>query len=546
MFEILRVRKVATAVVFATCIASPAFAGSIPLADLGNVLLSRSTYEGSASTVTVGQALPGGGTATANGSYPNVFNNASPDASFGVTSPILIDLINSAAAPGANITGTLNVTALAAAEGVNLVTSFSSKSELAINLTPNGSGITFMGYVSTPNQLDVSNSNTPGIIEPGNPVTTTPAYRAVAQLNLGAGLSASTSSLAVTTTNAYAGNNGRAAILAPNGLYYTTGNAGNGNGSAAITAGTGVQVVTPGNNAMPSTPGTSQAGFYNITQQGYAADKTAKDNNFRGETIFNNTLYVTKGSGSNGIDTVYQVGTTGSLPQGSATNSQATSGTITVLPGFPTNLAKNPSPSESVSFLNDPSLDNASTNNPFGIWFANATTLYVADEGTGTTAASGGLFGGLEKWSLVNGTWDLDYYLQEGLNLGQSFTVTGTDAAGDSGSYVTATDGLRNITGQVNADGTVTIYAVTSTISNSGDQGADPNMLVAINDVLADNTASQVMGESFQTIDSAVYGDVFRGVSLDTTATPEPGTWAMLIGGLAVLGLARRKVTSAK
>ena len=52
----------------------------------------------------------------------------------------------------------------------------------------------------------------------------------------------------------------------------------------------------------------TQVGQYSITQQGYSADKTAKDNNFRGETVFNNTLYVSKGSGSNGIDTVYQAG----------------------------------------------------------------------------------------------------------------------------------------------------------------------------------------------------------------------------------------------
>src|ERR1700681_4730345 len=33
----------------------------------------------------------------------------------------------------------------------------------------------------------------------------------------------------------------------------------------------------------------------------YAPDKAGKDNNFRGLTIFDNTIYVTKGSGSNGV-----------------------------------------------------------------------------------------------------------------------------------------------------------------------------------------------------------------------------------------------------
>jgi hypothetical protein len=48
-----------------------------------------------------------------------------------------------------------------------------------------------------------------------------------------------------------------------------------------------------------------------------------------------------------------------------------------------------------------------------------------------------------------------------------------------------ATDGLRNLSGKANRDGTVTIFAITSTISGSGDQGADPNRLVSITDRLS-------------------------------------------------------------
>src|ERR1035437_8382872 len=51
--------------------------------------------------------------------------------------------------------------------------------------------------------------------------------------------------------------------------------------------------------------------------------------------------------------------------------------------------------------------------------------------------------------------------------------------------WAPATDGLRNITGRVNPGGTVTIWAVTSTVSGGGDQGADPNKLVAVTDKLA-------------------------------------------------------------
>src|SRR5262249_51187724 len=73
--------------------------------------------------------------------------------------------------------------------------------------------------------------------------------------------------------------------------------------------------------------------------------------------------------------------------------------------------------------------------------------------------------------------------------------------------------GLRNITGKINSDGTVTIYAVSSTVSASGDQGADPNKLLAITDTLANTTAAQASGEVFSAVKSARYGEVLRGIS---------------------------------
>ena len=57
----------------------------------GDLVVSSSTYTGTASTVIVGQNLPSGAIATANGSYPNVFTNAAADPSFGVTSPLFLN-----------------------------------------------------------------------------------------------------------------------------------------------------------------------------------------------------------------------------------------------------------------------------------------------------------------------------------------------------------------------------------------------------------------------------------------------------------------------
>ena len=473
----------------------------------GDLIVSRSVYEGTASTVTVGQALPGGGTAVVNGSYPNVWQNEGPDPSFGVTSPIFLDQIT----PGGSFVNSL------ALDPSQIVTSFSSKSELSLSVSTDGKAITFMGYAAPVNALDVSNSGTPNHSDPTNPVGFK-TQRAIGQID-------ASGQLQVTPVNAYSGNNGRAAILANNvngsgvNTYYTVGNAGNGSGTepVSIVNNTGVQMTTPGVagettvvGKQQGTPGSAN-GFqfgYSVTQNGFSADKSGKDDNFRGMTIFNNTLYVTKGSGNNGINTVYQVGPAGALP--TAATAPATA--INVLPGFPTGLAKS-----------------AGAQHPFGLWFANANTLYVADEGDGTATDPNA---GLQKWTLANNTWTRDYVLQNGLNLGTQYHPSGYTGPAP------ATGGLRDLTGRVNQDGTVTLYATTSTISANTDQGADPNLLLALTDTLAFTVANQAASEKFATIDSAANGEVLRGVAYlpdSFVPVPEPST---VFSGLGALSLA--------
>jgi hypothetical protein len=96
---------------------------------------------------------------------------------------------------------------------------------------------------------------------------------------------------------------------------------------------------------------------------------------------------------------------------------------------------------------------------------------------------------------------------------------------------------LRNITGIVNPDGTVTIYGVTSTVSTSGDQGADPNEIVAITDAIAAMTLPT--GEAFSVLDGPQFGVVYRGIAFDPV--PEPGTIVLLGSALAGFGAVRRR-----
>ncbi|MGC2767653.1 MAG: hypothetical protein WB607_19255 [Candidatus Acidiferrum sp.] len=547
------------------------FRGFVP----GSIVLSGTVYVGKADTIIPGEVLPPGclntgpitnpnpatfnvptltgstlavpvscGYSSDNGEAPNlkdnhnVWNNASTDPNFGVSSPIILWNLS----PNGDLFGTLRV------PSHEIVTSFSSKSELALNRSADGHSLTFMGYRGGPgcptltlntdtnvltqgtnvgptsptaaNLIDVSASSTPGLCDPTNPTVAsyvgatnpTAYYRAVAEVD-------ARGDIRYTDGDAYSGDNSRASIKADNWLYYSVGNDNNGGLKAKtflttqlgynLSHSTGAELFVPG--AAPLVPPNNNMISYFISIPG---DKPGKDTNFRGMTIFNDTLYVAKGSGGNGINTVYQLGTPGVLP----TIANAPAGGLvkepyTILPGFPNTSA---------------STNNPGGDYPFGIWFANPTTLYVCDEGdliyTPNQAINGQVnvadagtlaTAGLQKWVLStpasgSPTWVREYVIQNGLNLGVPYSVPNYPA-----SIEPAAGGCRNIIGVVNHDGTATIYAITSTISNNGDNGADPNKLVKVTDrISATQPATSGDLDKFVTIRSARAGEAFRGIAL--------------------------------
>ena len=536
------VRGTAALAIVTLCFALPGLAqdGDHDRDDLhffpGNLVLSRSVYDNNAANVKVGSTLPPNcpsatakcpkGTTQYDGTFPMIFNNAGYDGSFGITSKILLDqitpwgwTINTLEVPNSSQAGITSSTN-------QMVTSFSSKSELGLNLSLSGSSIGFMGYDAPVDALDVSNSNTPLAVDPTNPVGEN-VYRVAATVD-------KWGKFTYTLSNAYSGNNGRTVILNDLGgsnFFYGSGNAGNGKGNqpAPIIIGAGAQLIGRSTLAetaqSPALP--TPFGSFDVTLLGDPADKLGKDDNFRGLTIHDGVVYFSKGSGGNGINTVYFVDTTGTacpsgvglpvkgakLPTNPLSYNLATVATtglpnnMCILKGFPTGLASG----TTVSY-------------PFGMWFADNDTLYVADEGDdytgGTdlyTHAAAQTTAGLQKWVFDRSgdTWTLAYTLSNGLELGTAYTVTGYPTGNNSATslpWAPATDGLRNITGRRIGDDIV-IWGVTSTVSGSGDQGADPNRLVVVTDELRNTEASRAAGEKFHTLRTAGFAEVLRGIS---------------------------------
>ena len=505
-----------------------------------NLVISRSVYDNNPANIAIGTTLPpncgltlagcGKHPATAqwDGTYPTVFNNNTIDGSFGLTSRIYLDQysllgfrINSIEVPNSDqgVSSTAD----------HLVTSFSSKSELALNLSTSGKYLTFMGYVAPVNAIDLSNSNTPLVVDPTNPVGVN-TLRAVARVG-------ADGKFTFTETNAYSGNNGRAAIYNDDvDAFYTAGNAGNGSNPqpSGVVLGAGTQWIPyagapeADQNAGLPTP----LGNFSVTQLGDTADKVGKDDNFRGLTLSDNVVYFTKGSGGNGVNTVYFIDTTGKacpngvglpmngapLPSGPVGYSVPLPTNMCILAGFPTALAKTlPAPPAQAP--------SGTTSYPFGLWFANKDTLYVADEGDGYaggtdlyTHAAAQTTAGLQKWVFNHAAkqWQLAYVIQNGLGLGSPYTVAGYPTGNNVATglpWAPATDGLRNITGLVGPGDLAAIWAVTSTVSGNGDQGADPNKVVVVLDKVSNTDPAKAAETSFFEFQDANSGEVLRGVS---------------------------------
>jgi len=218
--------------------------------------------------------------------------------------------------------------------------------------------------------------------------------------------------------------------------------------------------------------------------------------------IVNGELYVSRDSkiGTNGTS---NISTYGTLLPVSATTAQ-------VLPNIDGSLTLTTAQENTINASDVGTTVNLS---PESYFFANPTTLYVADSGNPKQGGLGD--GGLQKWSYNGTAWVLDYTLSNGLNL-----VSNTSSAG--------TTGLIGLTGKVVGD-TVELYATNATIND-----LDQTYLYGITDTLSATTAPA--GESFTTLVTAAPDTNIRGVSFAPTQSTASATSVTVSSGSTLSG----------
>lgn len=334
----------------------------------------------------------------------------------------------------------------------------------------------------------------------------TPVSRVVALIGADGSVDTSTQ-----LYNVFNGNNPRSAYTLDGKAIYVSGQGTGGDSTA------GVFYTTVGSSS--ATP---------ITGNDTTSKTQSQDT--RDVQVYNNQLYVStdsKGGKNAARDFVGTLGTIGALPTGLANGGNGPA----MLPGYGNSggtgkLVLNAQTANGIGMAGQ-----EINLSPEGFFFANATTLYVADSGSPKNDSAKTTFGdgGLQKWVFANGSWSLQYTLSAGLNLVANSATAGTT-------------GLLSLTGLVSGDN-VQLYATNYAIGDT-----DQTYLYGIGDSLSQTSKSA--GQVFSQLAAAPADSTFKGVSFAPAAVagavPEPGTYALMILGFGMLGGALRRRKAAE
>ena len=342
---------------------------------------------------------------------------------------------------------------------------YGSSSEGTIQLSADGHSLTIAGY-----GVDDALFNASGATVYGNAALAQSTsisggkYTAVARVIADVGASGVVDD-STSLYNIFNVNNPRSVVTVDGSTFFVSGQG----DKNATSVDQGVYTVASGTNSTSAT---------------YGALYTAVDT--RDVEIYGGDLYVSIDS-SQGVAGIYDLGNAASLAAGGAASFTQ------ILPSSVTLTAAD------ANAVNGASVATTVNLSPENFFFANATTLYVADGGAPKAGGLGD--GGLQKWSDVGGTWQLDYTLSAGLT---------TLVAKTAGAASNGDTGLIGLTGTVNSDGTVTLYATTEPLNDLG-----ATALVALTDNLS---ATSESGETFTTLLTASAGENIRGVAFAPSA----------------------------
>ncbi len=470
-------------------ISVPAFAQQTPVFAPGNLVVS---VEGCG-------VLGGTCAGVANGSGTGSGNSSSTGYGDNQASPMSLFVYEPTGTTGATYLRSLALPQMVSGANFPVSAEYGSSSEAALHLSRSGKYLTIMGYGVNANSF---NENPPAYgAAPSNALgqsgsltgkSYTAVPRVVALIDAYGNIDSSTAVYNVFNTN-----NPRSVFTADDKNAYISGQ---GTGSDA----TGGVFLTPlgvVNNAPVAITG------LDTTNNTISQDT-------RDVQIVNGSLYVsvdTKGGSNSARSYIGTLGTAGNLPTTTVggpvmLNSYGNSGGTgkeTITTGANSNG----------NSLNAGLQINVS---PVGFFFANPSTLYVADSGNpkNNSADSSLGNGGLEKWinskADGSGSWSLAYTLYNGLNLVKNSKSSGTT-------------GLYGLAGMV-VGGQVQLYATNYTLTD-----LDQTYLYAITDTLSYTVASQAASETFTQLAAAPVDSNFKGVSFAPVAPAQVTptiTWA--------------------
>jgi len=453
-----------------------------------------------------------------------VSDSVSGTSTLDTASPIVLQQFQlGAGGTTATADGSLTLPQTASGNNSAISGEFGSASEGVLQQSVNGQYLTIMGYGVNANTFNTAPLSTYGNAALGQTTslsgtlyTTVP--RVVALIGADGGVDTSTALTGVFNTN-----NPRSVATVDGSSFYVSGQGVTGDGTGGLFYATKGATTATAINANTTTPsGTNNPAVATETRSVQIV------NTGSGNTLMVSRDFKVSGTPNDATDIRSFTDASGGLPTSTTglVASRVTPNTTSTNGG---NFASIDLTSSLANGVNNSRIGKFVYLSPEEFFFANATTLYVADSGqpkNGSTGAAQLGEGGLQKWVLSGTTWTMAYDLVNGLSL-----VSNTNAN-------TSTPTAPGVTGLFSLTGQVTGNQVELFATSYGLNELSQSYLYEITDNLSATSASQVNSEQFATLYTDPTGQTLvRGVAFAPTAAAVPEPSSLVLAGAAGAGM---------